>query len=286
MRLGRPVAVAALVAAAALVVGCDGGSVRISSTRSEDSPRGVLKVIDTLQCPETVGVLTRKGSAQAEGRVCAYSGPKGSSVSLHLVRLDGASANEVLVEFERRLSADLAHAVAAIRADDDQAQAEAARTDTGAGRAGAKSHAAAGDQASVDMPRLKVEAEGETATVRLPGMSIRADDDKAAVRIGGLRINATDASSSVDISTPDESVTVQTKDNAVVIRTRVPGEATRSTYILTDSAPSPQGWRLVGYEARGPAGGPIVIATVRSKERERDSTFEAAQELVRLNVGE
>ena len=43
---------------------------------------------------------------------------------------------------------------------------------------------------------------------------------------------------------------------------------------------------MVGYEARGPVGGPIVVATVRSKDRERDPVFEDARELVELNVGQ
>jgi hypothetical protein len=56
--------------------------------------------------------------------------------------------------------------------------------------------------------------------------------------------------------------------------------------MLTDSRPADAGWRLVGYEARGPAGGPIVIATVRAKDRDSDGVFDSAKDLVTLNVGE
>ena len=44
--------------------------------------------------------------------------------------------------------------------------------------------------------------------------------------------------------------------------------------------------RTVGYEARGPVGGPIVVATVRSKDRDPDRLFDAAKALVTLNVGD
>ena len=44
--------------------------------------------------------------------------------------------------------------------------------------------------------------------------------------------------------------------------------------------------RSVGYEARGPAGGPLVVATIRSKDRDKGSAFEDAKDLVTLNVGE
>jgi hypothetical protein len=54
----------------------------------------------------------------------------------------------------------------------------------------------------------------------------------------------------------------------------------------TDNTASDAGWRLVGYEARGPQGGPIVVATVRAKDRNNDGVFDDAKDLVSLNVGE
>jgi hypothetical protein len=43
---------------------------------------------------------------------------------------------------------------------------------------------------------------------------------------------------------------------------------------------------MVGYEARGPVGGPLVVATIRSRDANRDRVMEDARALVRLNVGE
>ncbi len=64
------------------------------------------------------------------------------------------------------------------------------------------------------------------------------------------------------------------------------GEATRVSWILTDNRTSESGWRLVGYEARGPVGGPLVVATVRSRDRNRERAFEDAKDLVALNAGD
>ena len=81
-----------LCAVAALAAACD-DSVRISSTHSETGAKGVLKVVEALQCPQTVGSLTRKGSAQAEGRVCTYIGPKGAEVSLRVEEIRTESSH-------------------------------------------------------------------------------------------------------------------------------------------------------------------------------------------------
>ena len=57
------------LALSASLAACDGdNSVRITTTSSsDDQGAGVLKVIDALQCPDTLGVLTRKGLAAAGG---------------------------------------------------------------------------------------------------------------------------------------------------------------------------------------------------------------------------
>ncbi len=285
---------ATLCTAGTLLAACDGDSVRISSTETDGDTKGVLKVIDTLQCPETIGVLTRKGSAHAGGTTCLYSGPRGAEVSLQLIRLDQQSADAVLERFQNVLAGAMPHTTAELRAsaaaseaqvaaDAARHQADVAQVEAEAARATAD---AAADHASVRAPGVAVDAQGDRATVRLPGMSVDANGDKASVRFGGFSINADDTSQTVDIASADESVSVQAHDDAAEIRTRAPGEALRTTYMLTDSTPADEGWRLVGYEARGPVGGPIVIATVRAKDRDSDGVFDSAKDLVTLNVGE
>ena len=273
--------------AAALTAACDGDSVRISSTRTEDTDaKGALKVVQTLQCPQTMGSLTRKGSATAEGTVCTYAGPRGAEVSLHRVKLDWASPADALKAFEDRLSKAMPQAVAQLRAA--SAEGAAAATAAEAGGAGAAADAGAGDRASVQAPGVDIRAEGDDATVRLPGLHIESKGDEASVRIGGFHIDASEGEATVDIQDSEggDNVSVQANQDAAEIRTSAGGGATRANWILTDNRPSEAGWRLVGYEARGPAGGPIVVATVRARDRDRGRVFEDAKDLVALNVGE
>lgn len=271
-----------VLCAAGLTAACDGDSVRISSTRTETpDAKGALKVVQTLQCPQTMGSLTRKGTASAEGTVCTYSGPRGAEVSLHLVKLDGAAPAEALKAFEDRLSGAMPQAV-------DQLKAAAGTEAERSAATAADTAAPKGDRASVRAPGVDIQAEGDDATVRLPGLHIETRGDEASVRIGGIHIDANDGEGRVNIegSGDGDSVSVQANQDAAEIRTSAGGGATRSSWILTDNRPSEAGWRLVGYEARGPAGGPIVVATVRARDRDRGRAFEDAKDLVALNVGE
>ena len=301
LRLALLTACAGLVA---LMAACDDG-VRITSTRSGDEAKGVLTVIDALQCPDTLGSLTRKGSAQADGTVCTYAGPRGAEVSLHLVQLGEDPIDTVLKRFETLLSDSMPRTVAQLAAAAAQSDAEAARADAEAARADAEvagaqataeaasaEAASSGDSAHISAPGMQIDAEGDRARVSLPGIHVDADGDKANVRIGGFTIRADDSQARISGtgrvpgSSTEESVSIQALDNAAVVHSRAPGEATRQTWRLTDDTPSDAGWRMVGYEARGPRGGPIVVATVRVRERRSDDVFEDAKDLVALNVGE
>ncbi|GAA0867485.1 hypothetical protein GCM10009116_00510 [Brevundimonas basaltis] len=258
---------------AALTAACDGDTVRISATDTEKpDAKGALKVVETLLCPQTMGSLTRKGTAVEGGAVCTYAGPRGAEVNLHLVKLHGAEPGEVLKAFEDRLSAAMPQAVA-------QLKTGGALTEAGP---------PSGDRASVRAPGVDIQADGDDATVRLPGLHIESKGDEASVRIGGFHIDATDGDGRVDIQSADggDSVSVQANQDAAEVRTWAGGGATRASWVLTDNRPSEAGWRLVGYEARGPAGGPIVVATVRARDRDRGRVFEDAKDLVALNVGE
>ena len=296
-------------ALALMTAACDNaGTVRITSTTS-GKEAGVLKVVDALQCPQTQGVLTRKGSARADGTACIYSGPRGSEVTLHLVSLNGGSVQDALKKFEDRLSADLPEALAEARADEDRARAEAARAEADAARAEAEAERAgadaeraaakaeaeadaAADSAHISAPGMRIDAQGDKATVRLPGMHIDADGDRANIKIGGITIRADDRNSQVNVrsrsgsSSDADTVTIDASDGAARIRTTSPGEAVRATFMMTADQSSTTGWRVVGYEARGPSGGPIVVATVRGKDRNENRVFEAAKALVTLNVGD
>ena len=284
--------IAACVSGLALVAACDDSGVRISSSTTDSDAKGVLKVIDALQCPESLGDLTRKGSAQSDGKVCIYTGPRGAEVELHLVTLGDDGAEPILKGFETSLLASMPHTAADMsRSSADAARADAASARADAEAAGADAQAAADagpDSAHISAPGMKIDTEGDRASVRMPGLHVEANGDNADVRIGGLTIRANDSGATVNgrLTTSADTVNVQANDNAEQVRTRAPGEAIRQTYLLTDNRPSEAGWRMVGYEARGPRTGPIVVATVRSRERNADGVFDDAKELVALNVGE
>lgn len=280
-------------ALSALLAACDGEGVRITTTTKtdHDGKKGVLKVINTLQCPQTMGVLTRKGSAQAEGTVCTYVGPRGAEVTLHLIALEaGDDVDDVLKMFENRLTRDMPSAAEAIA----NGQRETARAEAEARRAEAEAQRANAVAASADAEATRAEASasqsksagGDTAHVRLPGLSVDAQGDKANVRIGPIHIRADDSDANVNINADGETVNIQAHDDGAEIRTRESGAATRATWLLTDGRRAQNGWRSVGYQARGPEGGPIVLVTVRTKDRNRDRVFDAAGDLLTLNVGD
>ncbi|MFN3816479.1 methyltransferase type 11 [Brevundimonas sp.] len=260
----------------ALVAGCDSEPpIRISRDADQDAgTSGVLRVADTLQCPQSHDVLTRRGAPAADGLSCEYTGPRGSQVTLRLVTLDGGDL-AALDRLETEIQGLLPAAI-------DRVGGAASATAQGVDIA-----AYAGDgEVDVRVPGVSIQAEGETATVRLPGISIDTDGGQSSVRVGGISIRSDDTGDRVNISSDNEAVRIRAQDEAVEIRTRDTANGIRATYILVDERGSDLGWRLVGYEARGPEGGPVVVALVRSKERREDEVFDAAKSLVRLNVGE
>ncbi|KAK0360537.1 hypothetical protein LTR94_026923, partial [Friedmanniomyces endolithicus] len=119
-----PAAAATGLALATALAACDGeNAVRITTTTnasSDSGPKGILKVVESLQCPDTMGALTRKGSANPGGGSCTYGGPRGSEVVLYLVKLDGRSAESVLRDYERRMSAEMPQAAVRINASETE----------------------------------------------------------------------------------------------------------------------------------------------------------------------
>lgn len=277
-------AVAMICALSALLAACDDEGVRITTTSTNDdgAAKGVLKVVNTLQCPQTMGVLTRKGSAQEGGTVCTYVGPRGAEVTLHLIALGDTEVDDVLKSFERRLTRDMPSAAEAIA----NGQREAARAEAQAVQAGVQAAKADAEAARAEASAGQSKSVGDTAHVRLPGLSVDAQGDKANVRIGPIHIRADDSDANVNINADGETVNIQAHDDGAEIRTRESGDATRATWMLTDGRRTQDGWRSVGYQARGPEGGPIVLVTVRTRERNHDRVFDAAGDLISLNVGD
>lgn len=262
-------------AAALALAACDGEpTVRIS--RNEPASGAALRAVESLQCPEQQGPLTRRATS-ADGLSCTYSGPRGAEVTLRLVALAGdQTPRSALAAIEAELAGLMPETLARARAGEPETPAAPASDGVGAG----------GERVDVRLPGLTVRTEGDRAVVRLPGITIDADEGSSRVHIAGVRIEDSNGGENVRVAgRGEDSVSITARDDAAEIRTTRGEGAVRATYILVDERPSSAGWRLVGYEARGPEAGPLVVAVVLSKSRREDEVFAAAKDLVAHNVG-
>ena len=212
-----------------------------------------LKVISKLDCPETQGRLKRIGFAP-DGLSCDYAAD-GVEVTMKLVKLEGGDAAAAL----RPIETDLRALMPARKATDAEAAATA-----------------------------KASADGdENVDISLPGVSIKTTGGSANVSVGGAdgpRINADDHGAEIRVQ---RNVTVDGKKVESESRRHHHGDdGVYSRFILASDKPT-GGWAVVGYEARGPQGGPLVVATVKAKRGEHGDheTFDDVDALVRHNVG-
>ena len=203
-----------------------------------------------------------------------------------------------------RAEADRARAIADKAekdADAAEARAEAAadHAEEAADRAADRAEAAADklddkddrrDSADVKLPGVSVKSHGGNANVSLPGIHVDASDNGGAhINIAGIHIDA-DAdkgrgkSGRVNINADNNDISIRAEDHAAEIRAKHGGDGVRMTYILANDEGDASGWKTVGYEARGPAGGPIVVALVKSRDRHEDPIFIWAKALVKKNV--
>lgn len=257
-------ALLAIGACAAVLAGCQRHEAS-GERQAEPKPgrRQPVHVIDRLDCPERQGKLTRV-SAAPDGQSCAYESTE-ATVDLRLVKLQGADADAALAPIETELKAVMPL------------------------------------PAGAERPRPAKGGKNQT-TINLPGVNINASDDGADIRIGQLTINSDGGAAEVkvnkntnvrdpqaNIAVNDEhegDVTIKANDQGAEIRTRKGGDVIRSTLILANDK-APKGYRLAGYEARGPKGGPLAVAVVKAKTRDTDDhdLFKDMKALVRHNVG-
>lgn len=200
---------------------------------SSDGPP--LRVAATLDCPAAEGSLTRTAQAP-DGQSCEYRGSRGDTVSLRLVALHGRTPSEALGP----MRADL-HALVPVypesppaRDDDDQA----------------------GDRADVDLPFIHVHAIGDQADVRLFGIRISSRGHDADVDVGhGHR----------------RSVVHAGMRGAEVIADDVGRNNASLVYVLAANRREESGYRAVGYVAKGPVTGPLVVGEFRSRDKRHES---------------
>jgi hypothetical protein len=272
-----------LLAAAASLVALGACSPRIDA-RHDRSPRPgrhePLRAISKLDCPDKQGELSRV-SVAADGQSCVYDG-RNAEVTLRLVTLNGGDAEAALAPIEADLKALM----------------PAMKTPPPPPPPGEKSR---GESARIDLPGVKIDAHDKGADIKIGGLTINANDGSAEVKVSkniSIRDGATEkrvrertsgGSSSVSVksSTDDEGdIDIHANDDGAQIRQRRRGDGVRATLILaSDKATS--GYRVVGYEARGPKGGPLAVAVVKARGRDGSDhdVFEDMKTLVRHNVG-
>lgn len=220
-----------------------------------------------LDCPETQGDLAR-ASVAADGKSCVYR-DGGTDIELRLVALTG-TVDQTLEGVERSLLTDPDASKTASTALDTAARAVAAE-------AAAAAKTAADDARWEGSESRAGSNDGDEVSIDLPGVQIEANDDSAQVSIAGMHINATDGEAVIR-----RRDTVRLKGESLSREKR----GVRASFIRTGKD-LPGGWRYVGYEAAGPRTGPITVAVIRSRsEHGKISGLEGdLTRLVRRNGG-
>ena len=240
-----------------------------------------LRAISRLDCPDRQGELSRV-SAAADGQSCVYDG-RNAAVTLRLVALNGGDAEAALAPIEADLKTLM------------PAMTSAAPPPPPPGQKPRR------DGAEISLPGVKIDAHDKGADIRIGGLTINANDGSAEVKVaknvtirdGDTQKQITERASggkstvSVKSSNDDEGdIDIHANDDGAQIRQRKRGDGVRATLILaSDKAAS--GYRVVGYEARGPKGGPLAVAVVKARGRDGSDhdVFEDMKTLVRRNVG-
>jgi len=238
------------VAAAALSLGACNPIVRVHH-HHDFHASGPITVLDRLDCPASQGRLTRTAAA-ADGQSCDYQGPDGESVTLTRVALNGQTAQAAMAPLESALGALVTRRggdhIVNVTTDD--------RNGT--------------DQANVDLPGIHIHANGDKANVKVFGVTVNADNDKADVQAGSGAHQAT----------------VQADNGGATIRANdVSSGNAEMVFILAGDPATPAGYHAVGYIARGPSAGPLVVAQFRSKfGHHHDHDNRDLEDLIALNA--
>ncbi len=273
-------------------------------------PHGRDRAVGTttrLDCPEAQGAL-RRTDAAADGRSCRYAGPDGQEVTLAYLALDGRSPQDKLKAVEAQLRADVPSAAApepgSLRDADEDAPAGARRggrdkddgdDDEDGGRPPPAPPASPGVPAPPKPPEppqidraWSAGAHGDRVHISLPFLHVDADGSgRAHVRTFGVEVNAEgDRAGRALVRTPGGGV-VDTHDGGAEMRFGAVGSRRADlVYIVASEHAGPQGFRSGAYVARGPAGGPLVLAVTRSRHDggSNDGGLRDVKRLVNANV--
>lgn len=190
-----------------------------------------LKVVSTLDCPASEGALTRTAQA-TDGKSCDYRGPNDEAVHLSLVALDGKSPMDAMAPLKDELKA-----LVPAPADDGPVKVEASKDE-------------GGDRAKIDLPFFHIDAHGDKADMKIFGTTVHANGKNAEVHTNiGLK----------------NAVVHAGPGGAEVTAEDVGKTNTSMVYVLAGDSSNPSGYGAVGYIARGPKDGPLVVGQFKTK---------------------
>jgi hypothetical protein len=195
-----------------------------------------LRAPAKLDCPATSADLTRTAQSP-DGQWCDYAGQHGETVRLRLTPLNGQTPSDALAPVRAQL-----HGLVPVYSKAMPANYNA------------------GDSADVDVPFVHVHKDGDKADVRLFGIFhiVDHDHDSDLNRDGGQEHTSVHAG----------------LRGAEVVDDKVGRSNASLVYVLAGNHRYSSGYRAVGYVAKGPVSGPLVVAEFRSpvnSHRDNDS---------------
>lgn len=218
---------------------------------------GPLKAVSALDCPASEDELKLTTGGSGAGP-CVYTDDAGDKVTLQLVALTAGDVTAALAPFKTAAEAELP-----------------AIKPAGGGATATASSGSREDKVDLDLPGIHIHTNG---------------DGRAQVNAMGVHVDADDSDSHhAVVTTPGgpghDQVTVNASDGGARIEVRENGAGVRSMFMLASDHAGPNGWKSVGFEARGPQGGPIVVASILSKGDHNQDLRDAAKALLKHNVG-
>lgn len=183
--------------------------------------------------------------------------------------------------------ADAARDAAQDRADAARDAADAERDRAQAER----DHAQAtrdGSHTRVDLPFVHIDADDSTdhAKVDAPFLHVDADDQRAHVKVLGVTIDADNDNANVHTDWGSKTAMIKASPKGAEIRAvDLRRGAVDMLYVLAGDHPGPSGYRSVGYVARGPASGPLVVGVFKSAaDQHHDYHDHDVDALIRRNL--
>jgi hypothetical protein len=238
-----------LVSAAALAVSA--ASVANAHPQSDGPP---LHAPARLDCPATASDLTRTAQSP-DGQWCDYAGQRGEVVRLRLAPLNGQTPFAALAPTRAQLHALVPVYNRPLPINDGP-----------------------GDRADVDVPFVHVHADGDKADVRLFGIFHIVGHDHGA-----------DADRDGDKDHGRKHAVVHAGPRGAEVVADEVGRSNASlVYVLAGNHRYPSGYRAVGYIAKGPVSGPLVVAEFRGPEnshRDNDGGHDDIDRLIDRNLG-